>query len=392
MTTAVDILPADVEDALLLGRVFDPEVDGPCLVTLDSGQLVDVTSAGPTMTQLLETPDLLTRVDAAKRSGRRWALEEVVAASEVRDSVQTSPTLLSPLDLHVIKAAGVTFVESMLERVVEERANGDREAAHRIRKDLGQIIGGHLESLKPGSIEAKEVKQLLVDEGLWSAYLEVGIGPQPEVFTKAPVLSAVGLGQEIGIRSDSEWNNPEPEIVLVVNSIGRIIGVTLGNDVNLRDIEGRSALLLGTAKDNNASCAVGPFIRVLDGHFTLADVSSLDVLLSVEGSDGFTLEGHSSMRNISRSPAELVQHVISANHQYPDGFALFTGTLFSPTVDRHSEGGGFTHEIGDVVRISSPQLGQLFNTVNLSGEAPPWTFGLWELMKNLSSRGLLNSE
>lgn len=389
MVSATDILPVDAGEAVLLGRVFDPEVGGPCLVTVDSGHLIDITSAGPTMSQLLEGPDVVTRVDRAKTTGRRWPLEDVVAASNGATSPNTATTFLSPLDLHVIKAAGVTFVESMLERVVEERAKGDKDAAHRIRNDLSQVIGGRLDSLKPGSIEAERVKQLLVRENLWSAYLEVGIGPQPEVFTKAPVLSSVGLGQEIGIRADSEWNNPEPEVVLVVNSTGRIVGITLGNDVNLRDIEGRSALLLGTAKDNNASCAVGPFIRVLNERFTLTDVSSLDVHLSVEGPDGFTLEGHSSMRNISRSPAELVQHVIGANHHYPDGFALFTGTLFSPTVDRHREGGGFTHEIGDIVRISSPQLGQLFNAVNLSEEAPPWTFGLWELMTNLNQRGLL---
>jgi len=387
MTNTQVLLPADVDRAHLLGRVFDPEVNGPCLVAVEGNELVDITSAGPTMSQLLNDPDVLTTIARACVNGRRWDIDDVLAAS--LQPMSTEVTFLSPLDLQVIKAAGVTFVESMLERVVEERAHGDRQAAHRIREDLRAIIGGRLDALVPGSEEAERVKQLLIAEGMWSAYLEVGIGVQPEVFTKAPILSSVGTGQEIGIRSDSSWNNPEPEVVLVVDATGRIVGVTLGNDVNHRDIEGRSALLLGTAKDNNASCAVGPFIRLLDQYFTMQNVNALDVALKVHGEDGFVMEGHSSMRNISRTPESLVHHVIGDNHQYPDGFALFTGTLFAPTMDRYSQGNGFTHAIGDVVRISAPELGELSNTVNLSEKAQPWTFGVTELMANLSRRGLL---
>lgn len=387
MTTTHVLLPEDADRAHLLGRVFDPDVNGPCLVAVEGNELVDITSAGPTMSQLLQDSDVLTTVARACATGRRWTLDDVLASS--LQQIPTEVTFLSPVDLQVIKAAGVTFVESMLERVVEERAHGDRHAAHRIREDLREIIGGRLDSLVPGSDEAARVKQLLIAEGMWSAYLEVGIGIQPEVFTKAPVLSTVGTGQDIGIRSDSAWNNPEPEVVLVVDATGRIVGVTLGNDVNLRDIEGRSALLLGTAKDNNASCAVGPFIRLLDQHFTMQHVNSLDIALTVRGDDGFVMEGYSSMRNISRAPETLVHHVIGDNHQYPDGFALFTGTLFAPTEDRYSQGDGFTHAIGDVVRISSPQLGELCNTVTLSEKAQPWSFGVAELMSNLSRRGLL---
>jgi fumarylacetoacetate (FAA) hydrolase family protein len=307
------------------------------------------------------------------------------------DGSSSQDHLLSPVDLQVIKAAGVTFVESMLERVIEERSMGDSGAARKIRDELGSIIGGAIESIVPGSPEAANVKKVLIRDGLWSPYLEVGIGPDPEVFTKAPVLSSVGVGQEIGIRSTSHWNNPEPEVVLINTAEGKIVGVTLGNDVNLRDIEGRSALLLGEAKDNNASCALGPFIRLLTDTFSMDDVRTLDINLKVTGPEGFELNGFSSMRNISRDPESLVGHVLGDHHQYPDGFVLFTGTLFAPTQDRYSEGEGFTHALGDVVSISTPKLGALINTVTHSETATPWTYGIWKFIANLNERNLLTT-
>lgn len=386
MISRQQLLPHDAAEALLLGRLYDPDRQGPCLVTVDNDALVDITHEGPTMSRLMERQDIREVVDKARSRGRRWSIDECLANIPPNND---HPHLLSPIDLQVIKAAGVTFVESMLERVVEERAQGDRHAANRIREGLVEIIGGAIDSIRPGSPEAADVKKMLISEGMWSPYLEVGIGPDPEVFTKAPVLSSVGCGADIGIRSDSEWNNPEPEVVLVVTSTGMIAGVTLGNDVNLRDIEGRSALLLGEAKDNNASCALGPFIRVFDDGFSLDDVRGLDLSLQVEGSDGYVMTGFSSMRNLSRDPGELVGHVISDRHQYPDGFVLFTGTLFAPTQDRYVEGEGFTHEVGDVVRISTERLGQLSNRVQFSESAPRWTFGLWNLMSNLTARNLI---
>lgn len=390
LTEVSDLLPTDAEGSVLVGRIFDPEAGGPCLVTVDDDHLVDITTAGPTMSRLLEYDDARARVRAAARTGRRWHFNEINLAL-ASDEAALSHRLLSPIDLQVIKAAGVTFVESMLERVVEERAQGDRAAAHRFRSQLAEIIGGQLASVQPGSRQAEQVKALLVREGLWSQYLEVGIGPYPEVFTKAPVLSSVGAMAQIGIRSDSTWNNPEPEVVLVVNSRGSIVGATLGNDVNLRDIEGRSALLLGTAKDNNASCALGPFIRLVGEDLSLEDLRTLDISLEIQGIDGFTLAGHSSMMNISRDPQSLTSFVVSPNHQYPDGFVLFTGTLFAPTQDRFEPQKGFTHAEGDVVRISSAKLGHLINEVTYSHKAPPWDFGLWQLMENLSRRGLLSN-
>jgi fumarylacetoacetate (FAA) hydrolase family protein len=382
-----DILPKDRDRATLLGRVFDPAVGGPCLVHLRGDVLVDVTAAGPTVSQLLEGADPVATIRAVPE-GRGFPLAEVLENSLERR--HDRPHLLAPCDLQAVKACGVTFARSMVERVIEERARGDFRAAAAIREQIGAAVGGQLRDLKPGSPEAAHAKTVLMEAGYWSQYLEVGIGPDAEVFTKAPVLSSVGLGAEIGVLRKSVWNNPEPEAVVVVNSRGEILGATLGNDVNLRDIEGRSALLLGKAKDNNASSTIGPFIRLFDAHFGLDDVRALELSLRVTGAeDGYVLEGSSSMREISRDPTELVQHTIGRHHQYPDGFLLFLGTLFAPIQDRDQPGQGFTHKPGDRVEIAAPPLGTLVNTVTYAEEATPWLFGIGALMRNLAERGLL---
>jgi len=386
-TLAARILPQDAGRATLVGRVFDPECGGPCLVQLRGERLVDVTEAGPTLAGLLDRDDPAA-VLAAVPDRRGWPVDTVLAAS--LDRREGAVVLLAPCDLQVVKAAGVTFADSMIERVIEERAKGDPGRAAELRTSLAQSIGDALTSLKPGSPEAARVKEILIGEGMWSQYLEVGIGPDAEIFTKAPVLSAVGLGAEIGILAASSWNNPEPEVVLAVSSAGAVRGASLGNDVNLRDIEGRSALLLGKAKDNNASCAIGPFLRLFDRHFTLDTVRGLELALDVYGAaDNFHLEGRSSMRRISRDPVALAQAAIGRHHQYPDGFMLMLGTLFAPTQDRAEAGSGFTHRLGDRVEIACPELGRLVNSVAHAETAPPWTFGIGSLMRNLAGRGLL---
>ncbi|WP_373354031.1 fumarylacetoacetate hydrolase family protein [Pseudoroseicyclus sp. CXY001] len=363
----------DPGDGLWLGRAAGPE--GPAVVTLRGGQVIDVTCREvPTVSALLERPDAAAWLAGAE--GAALGPLEAVA-------------LLAPCDLQVIKACGVTFARSMIERVIEERAAGDPARAEAIRARVAEAIGGALRDLQPGSPQAAEVKAWLIEEGLWSQYLEVGIGPDAEVFTKAPVLSAVGTGAEIGLHPASRWNNPEPEVVLAVNSRGEIRGATLGNDVNLRDVEGRSALLLGKAKDNNASCAIGPMIRLFDAGFTLDDVRRAELTLTVEGADGYRLTGHSSMAEISRDPEDLVRQTIGRHHQYPDGVMLFLGTLFAPVEDRDVPGEGFTHKPGDRVRIAAPGLGALENRVTLSTEAPEWRVGIGALMANLAARGLL---
>ena len=369
------MLPADHAQAILVGRVQTPA--GPSPVILRNGQVIDVSATAPTVADLLERDDIAT-------------LGGDVLCSAEALGTDSAPQILAPLDLQCVKAAGVTFAVSALERVIEERARGDSGKAAEIRGDLEAKVGSGIRSVVPGTPEAASLKAALIDAGMWSQYLEVAIGPDAEVFTKAPVLSAMGWGAEIGIRSDSDWNNPEPEVVLVVDRNGAIKGAALGNDVNLRDFEGRSALLLGKAKDNNASTSIGPFIRLFDDHFTMDDVRSAVVDLTIDGPEGYRLSGTNKMSEISRDPTELVRQTLS-EHQYPDGFALFLGTLFAPVQDRDHPGRGFTHKTGDIVRISTPKLGTLVNRVTTSKAAAPWTFGIRDLMRNLAARGLLSN-
>ena len=372
--------------AVLLGRVWRADV-GPAVVTLRAGKVIDITSrAAPTVRDTLEMPDPADFV--ANAEGQYLGEAEALAAASV-EAHPGATRLLAPCDLQAIKACGVTFAGSMLERVIEERAAGDPARAAGIRERIAGVIGPSLRGLVPGSEKAAEVKRLLIAEGLWSQYLEVGIGPDAEVFTKAQPMAAVGFGASVGLHPISRWNNPEPEVVLAVDSGGRIKGATLGNDVNLRDVEGRSALLLGKAKDNNAAAAIGPFIRLLDAGFALDDVRRLELSLEVRGTDGFVMQGRSSMTEISRDPQDLVDQTRGRHHQYPDGFMLYCGTMFAPVQDRDGPGQGFTHHLGDVVTVSAPALGRLTNTVRLATEALEWTFGSGALMRNLAVRGLL---
>ncbi len=382
-------LPADADDAVLVGRAFVPAHAGPSLMTVRDGIVYDLSGTAATASALFEFEHPERTVRGATGLAPLGRLADLLANTPVEARDPGKPWLLAPCDLQALKAAGVTFVASMLERVIEEQARGDPARAESVRRAIVAVIGDDLAAVRPGSPEAARLKDVLIEKGAWSQYLEVGIGPDAEIFTKSQPMSAVGSGAEVGIHPKSEWNNPEPEIVLFVNSRGVTVGASLGNDVNLRDFEGRSALLLGKAKDNNASCAIGPFVRLFDARFRIDDVRRTEIAMRVVGPEGFVLEGSSSIAKISRDPLDLVAQAIGANHQYPDGFALFLGTMFAPTKDRHGPGQGFTHVIGDIVTISAPRLGALVNRVNHSDAIAPWSFGTRALMANLARRGLL---
>ena len=381
-------LPADAATAALAGRVWLPGAQGPAVVALRGDVLIDITAAFPTMRDLCEAPDPAASLRAA--TGETiGTFEAVLANTPPEDRDPQKPWLLAPLDLQAVKAAGVTFAVSMLERVIEERARGDLTAAATIRAEVNRLVGDDLAKLKPGSPEAMALKDVLIRQGAWSQYLEVGIGPDAEIFTKAQPMSSVGTGMDGGVHPISTWNNPEPEVVLAVSSTGRIVGATLGNDINLRDVEGRSALLLSKAKDNNASCAIGPMLRLFDAGFTLDAIRQMTVSLLVEGPEGFRLEGASSISKISRDPADLVAQMVNAHHRYPDGAVLFLGTMFAPVADRDADGKGFTHKTGDIVTISAPGLGRLVNRMMPTDRCEPWNFGVSALMRNLARRGML---
>jgi len=386
----IQLLPDDHEHATLLGRIWRPgPTAGPSIVMIEKGEVFDITASHPLMAEILNSDNPLALIRTTAGREHVGSALELMENSLAPRPESTKPYFLAPADLQSLKACGVTFVNSLLERLIEEHCGGEAARAGAVRREIESQIGDELRSIRPGSAAAQALKGVLQARGLWSQYLEVGLGPHVEIFTKSQPLSAVGTGAEIGLHRESVWNNPEPEVVLAISAAGKIVGCTLGNDVNLRDFEGRSALLLGVAKDNNASCALGPFIRLLDENFDLDQLRKLSISLNIQGADGYSLNDRSDLQAISRDVEDLASQVIGPHHQYPDGLMLFTGTMFVPTSDRAAVGAGFTHVQGDVVRIHSTRLGTLINRVGYSDQIEPWSFGATHLMRNLAARGYL---
>ena len=386
------ILPDNMDRAILLGRLWMPSEEGPSPIIISEENVFDFSKVVPTVSEILNLDNPLSLIATLIKSNSLpliGRVPDLLENTHADNRLPGLPYFLAPCDFQAVRACGVTFVSSMVERVIEEFADGNAIKSAEVRKKLTAEVGSQLNEIVPGSIAATKFKQSLISRGLWSQYLEVGIGPDAEVFNKAQPLSAVGSGAEIGIRSDSSWNNPEPELVLAINRAGKVIGVTLGNDVNLRDFEGRSALLLGKAKDNNASCSIGPFIRLFDESYTIDDARKTHIKVSIRGSDGYELEGNTDFSRISRDLLDLAGQAVNRSRQYPDGLMLFLGTDFAPTADRDIPDKGFTHKVGDIVSISNPQIGTLVNRVNFSEKVTPWTYGISDLARNLAKRKLI---
>lgn len=402
-------LPADWKEGSFIGRVWrsDIQPEGPSVVALDKdGYLVDITTSFPTVSKLCnqEDPAAAMREALERNKGNRIGrFSEILANTPLHAQKKGKPYLISPADLQAVKAAGVTFADSLIERSVEKLAGGDPAKADNIRKDIHAVIRGKmglaetdeidLSKMKPGSPQALELRDYLIDKGLQKSYLEVGLGPDAEIFTKAQPMATVGHGAHAGVHPGSKWNNPEPEVVMVAGKSGKAVGAALGNDVNCRDIEGESELKLGECKDQNASATMGPLIRLFDKSFTLDDVRTMDVGLEVSNAeDGYKVDAVSSMSKISRDPQNELLAQTFAHHQYPDGALLYCGTMFAAAMvprDKEHPEKGFTHKYGDVVTITSSKLGSVTNVMQSADLCPKWEVGAGALMENLAERGLL---
>jgi len=386
-----ECLPDECREGTWLGRAWLPasfapsNIAGPHVITVRDGQVIELSDCFDSIADITRHPTPTAAVQNATGvsiCSLNTLLENSLfykLPADIRKSQQ--PSLLAPNDIQAIKACGVTFVASLIERVIEEKALGNPSKAEEIRAVVHAAIGDNLKDIEPGSPQTEILKAKLIAQGIWSAYLEVGIGPDVEVFTKSQPMSAIPCGSQLGVLETSQWNNPEPEVAFLVSPQGSFLGAALANDVNLRDYEGRSSLLLGKAKDQNGSCPIGPMFRLFDDSYSLDDAANTEVNLSIVGEDGFCSTGENRMSEISRSVDSIIKQVCNGSHQYPDGIAIMLGTMFAPTEDRGEEGMGFTHKVGDRVEISSPKLGKLVNWVNYCHEIPEWSYGIADFVE-----------
>jgi len=383
--TAAQVLPSDGYAGTLVGRALFPGVfPGPCVVAIREDGVHNISGTVPTMAQLLNAPNPLATLQRALRNCVYLGpLESLLENSTPSTHDPLKPYLLTPIDLQAVKAVGLTFVNGLLQRFADD--NGGAATVAKMEKAAGVALG----KILPGSEEAARLRTALMEDGLWNDTLEVGFGPDVELFTKAQPLSAVGTGAEIAVLPTSKQTFAEPEVVLMLNADGKICGATLGCDMTARDVEARSLLLLGRAKDQNATCAVGPFIRLFDQTFSLPNVQGMNLTYAFEGADDAVFTDTGSMDQIGRGLITLARQVVNEHHGYPDGVALFTGCMFKAPSSRGASDTPFTHQVGDVVIIKASPLGTLINRVNTTDKVRPWSFGMSDLMANLANRQLL---
>jgi len=257
--------------------------------------LLDLSPTGITsITALLESSD------AAKRLADLGELPETPLADV---------TLLCPVEVQEIWAAGVTYLRSKAARMEESDFSA-------------------------------------------TAYDRVYDATRPELFFKSLPEKVVACGEPVGIRADAKWSVPEPELVLMINSRGEIAGYAVGNDMSARDIEGENLLYLPQAKVYHRSCAVGPWVCI---GATEAEAREWEITMQIERSGETVFEGSVSVNQIKRSFGELSAAMFQSQ-MFPFGCALLTGTGIVPEDD-------FTLEDGDTIRIEISGIGCLENSV-----------------------------
>jgi len=270
-----------------------PDSVGVGIVDDDTIVVLNLDAEVPSLAAILESDD--PQAVASSRHGDRLPLDSV--------------DILAPIDEQEVWAAGVTYKRSQTARMEESEAAA-------------------------------------------SCYDRVYASPRPELFLKATPNRVAGPGQPVRIRVDAEWNVPEPELTLVINSRKQLVGYTVGNDMSSRDIEGENPLYLPQAKVYNQCCGLGPWITLVDA-FPPRDEARIRLEIRRDGTSVF--QGETCLDQMARTSEDLIQW-LGRDNDFPHGVFLLTGTGIVPDSD-------FTLLAGDIVDISIDGIGTLTNPV-----------------------------